>query len=173
MLSTKQSVPIMPVTIVPADLSNSEHCRVIPAMINAYAMDQMGGGQELDPAILQNIVPGLRKHGSSLVLLAFDEEEPVGIANCLIGFSTFAASPLLNIHDLAVIPSHRGKGVGRRLLEAAETQAKELGCCKVTLEVRADNTRAIEVYKQFGFSDFMTGDEQIPTYFLEKKLTNE
>lgn len=160
----------MSVTIVAADLDNSEHCVAIPAMISAYAADPMGGGQQLDSTRLQEIVPGLRQHPSSLVLLAFAEKKPVGIANCFVGFSTFSAKPLLNIHDLAVLPEFRGKGVGRQLLEAAEAKASELGCCKLTLEVRADNSRAREVYKQFGFGDFTTGTKAVPTYFLEKGL---
>ena len=163
----------MPVIIVTADLNNPEHSAAIPAVINAYAADPMGGGKPLDPVRLQEIVPGLRKHSSSLVLLAFAGEQPVGIANCFVGFSTFAAKPLVNIHDLAVMPGCRGQGIGRQLLEAAETKARELGCCKLTLEVRADNNRAREIYKQYGFGDFTTGAETVPTYFLEKKISEK
>ena len=47
-------------------------------------------------------------------------DNPVGAAVCFIGFSTFAAKPLINIHDFVVLPAARGKGVGRRLLEAVE-----------------------------------------------------
>ena len=160
----------MAITIVKADLNNPDHCAAIPAMINAYASDPMGGGAPLDPARLADIVPGLRKHPASLVFLAFNEAGPVGIANCFIGFSTFAAQPLVNIHDLAVLERHRGQGIGLDLLRAIEVEARNMGCCKLTLEVRDDNTRASAIYRQFGFDDFTTGADTVPTFFLEKKL---
>ena len=156
-------------TIIETDFNNPDHCRAIPALIDAYARDPMGGGRGLPEEILQKMVPGLAEHPSSLVFLAFDGDRPVGIANCFVGFSTFAAQPLVNIHDLAVLPEYRGRGVGERLLGEVERKAKELGCCKLTLEVRGDN-RARNLYERFGFGDFTTGAEQTPTFFLEKRL---
>jgi ribosomal protein S18 acetylase RimI-like enzyme len=59
---------------------------------------------------------------------------------------------LVNVHDLAVLPAHRGAGVGRRLLEAVERKARALGCCKVTLEVQENNTPARRLYTGAGFA---------------------
>jgi len=84
--------------------------------------------------------------------------------------STFAARPLLNLHDLAVLPERRGLGVGRALLEAVEARARDLGCCKLTLEVRQDNARAQALYESFGFGHFAPGVEAMPTLFLEKRV---
>ncbi len=47
--------------------------------------------------------------------------------------------PLARIIDLCVLESHRGREVGRRLVEAAENVARKKGCCK--LEVTASNFR--------------------------------
>jgi ribosomal protein S18 acetylase RimI-like enzyme len=85
------------------------------------------------------------------VFLALDGERPVGLALCLLGFSSFRARPLLNIHDIAVVPQARGTGVGRELLAAVEEHARSCGCCKVTLEVRSDNARAMAAYRRAGF----------------------
>jgi ribosomal protein S18 acetylase RimI-like enzyme len=85
------------------------------------------------------------------VFLAYEGDLAIGLAICLVGFSSFRAQPLLNIHDIAVRPAARGRGVGRRLLAAIEQDARELGCCKVTLEVRADNHRAKAAYENAGF----------------------
>ena len=87
------------------------------------------------------------------MLLAFDDDEAIGIAVCFFGFSTFRARPLLNIHDLAVLPQHRGKGAGRALLQAAEDHARREGCCRVTLEVLESNAGARALYRRFGFDD--------------------
>ena len=88
----------------------------------------------------ERVVPALRDHPTALVLLAFADEAPIGIAVGFFGFSTFRARPLLNIHDLAVLPAHRGKGVGRALLSAAEEHARRHGCCRLTLEVLESNS---------------------------------
>lgn len=61
------------------------------------------------------------------------------------------AQPLINIHDLAVVPECRGQGVGRALLQAIEEEARRGGCCRLTLEVRADNRIARGLYQSFGF----------------------
>ena len=68
-----------------------------------------------------------------------------------MGFSTFRAKPLINIHDIAVSPAARGQGIGRLLLTRIEQDARALGCCKVTLEVRSDNARAMGLYQAVGF----------------------
>jgi ribosomal protein S18 acetylase RimI-like enzyme len=90
----------------------------------------------------------------------------VGVAVCIGGFSTFAGRPLINVHDLAVMPTHRGRGIGRRLLEAVAERARQTGCCKVTLEVRTSNADARRLYERLGFSD--AGGQ--PTQFLERRL---
>jgi ribosomal protein S18 acetylase RimI-like enzyme len=91
------------------------------------------------------------------------------LAVCFFGFSTFQARPLLNIHDLAVVPEYRGRGVGRALLEAAEARAAERGCCKLTLEVQDANPRARQLYERYGFGDFVIGTPA-PTRFLSKAI---
>jgi ribosomal protein S18 acetylase RimI-like enzyme len=69
-----------------------------------------------------------------------------------------------------VLPEFRRLGVGRALLEAAEARARNLGCCKLTLEVREDNEGARSLYESAGFGDFAPGADPTPTFFLEKRL---
>ena len=159
----------MQVEIVDADFGSPTHCSGIVDVLDSYAGDPVGGGEPLTEAVRQRLVPALRDHPTALVLLAFAGECPVGIAVCFLGLSTFKARPLLNIHDLAVLPDWRGRGVGRRLLAAAEDRARQRGCCKLTLEVQDDNGRARALYLSFGFSDLVMGDSG-PTRFLTKPL---
>jgi ribosomal protein S18 acetylase RimI-like enzyme len=151
-----------------ADLEDPVHARAIVDLLDAYASDPIGGGRPLAPEVQARLVSGLREHPTTLVLLAFDGERPIGIAVCFLGFSTFQARPLLNVHDLAVLPGWRGRGVGQALLAAVEERARARGCGKLTLEVQDENTRARRVYDRFGFVDFTVAGSA--TRFLTKPL---
>ena len=111
-----------------------------------------------------------RRHPTTLIFLAFDGDQPVGAAVCFIGFSTFAAKPLINIHDLVVLPTSRGKGIGRQLLEAVEAKARELGCCKLTLEVMDKNHQAVHMYQAAGFERYALQEEAGAAIFMSKPL---
>jgi GNAT superfamily N-acetyltransferase len=158
------------ITIIEADLDRPAHQEAIVAMINAYARDPMGIGRNLPDEVRRRLLPALRQHPTTLVFLAFEMSEPIGIAVCFLGFSTFAARPLINIHDLAVLPEYRGRGVGRQLLEQVEMKGQSLGCCKLTLEVREDNHQAQYLYNRFGFGAAQSTTKPIRNWFLEKRL---
>src|SRR5579863_2792599 len=141
------------VSIVRADLGNPAHADAIVNLIDEYARDPMGGGAAIPPATLSRIIPGLRAHPACLVWLAFDGEQPLGVTICFLGYSTFQAAPLINIHDVAVTTAARGRGIGRMLMNAVEAHARSIGCCKLTLEVRADNHVARGLYRDLGYSE--------------------
>jgi len=134
-----------------ANLEDGAHQATIVEMLDMYCRDEFGAGQPLSAAARERLIPGLKRHGGARVFLAYEKGSPVGIAICLLGFSTFRGLPVLNIHDIAVDPNFRGRGVGRELLAAVEAHARDLGCGKVTLEVRSDNSRAMAAYRRAGF----------------------
>jgi ribosomal protein S18 acetylase RimI-like enzyme len=159
----------MDVTIREANLHDAADCSSLVDILDSYASDPIGLGKPLSPEVRSRLPEGLRNHPTTLVLLALAAERPVGIAICFLGFSSFNARPLLNIHDLAVIPEWRGKGVGKALLAAVEAKAVERGCRKLTLEVQDHNRRARALYEHVGFADVVLG-AQGPTRFLSKPL---
>ena len=139
-------------------------------MLDVYSRDPKGAGQPLPEEVKARLIPGLRTHPTTVVLLAFQGERAVGVAVCFLGFSTFAGRPLLNVHDLVVRLDHRGQGIGFALLAAAEAEARRRGCAKLTLEVQDDNDPARRLYARFGFTDFTIGSVDLPTRFLSKRL---
>jgi ribosomal protein S18 acetylase RimI-like enzyme len=152
-------------TVTLADLSNSAHQIAIIELLDMYCRDEFGDEKPLAAGTRERLIPGLVKHGGARVFLAYNGERPVGLAICLVGFSSFRGQPLVNIHDIAVSPEARGQGVGRQLLAAVEADARALGCCKVTLEVRSDNVRAMGLYRSVGFQP-----SQPETLFWSQKL---
>ena len=158
------------ITTIEADLSRPDHQDATIHLLNAYAMDPMGDGKALSEIARRDVIPGLREHPTTLVFLAYRDAEPVGLAICFKGFSTFAARPLINISDYFVSPAHRGVGIGRELMRAIEQRARELGCCRLTLEVQEQNRHARRVYAAAGFSPAVHVPEAGPSLYLTKTL---
>lgn len=57
------------------------------------------------------------------------------------------------IINVAVHPDARRRGVGRRLMEAAQTYAKERGIVFLSLEVRESNIAARSLYSSLGWEE--------------------
>ena len=161
---------MQPVEIVEADLNRMEHQNAVLELIDAYASDSMGNGKPLSAEVRRDLIPGLKQHPTTVIFLAYQADKAIGIAVCFLGFSTFVARPLINIHDLAVLPAHRGQGIGHRLLEAVERKARDLGCCKLTLEVQENNHRARRVYEAAGFAQAVYEEAAGGSLFLSKPL---
>ena len=153
-----------------ADLADLNDGRAIVELLESYAAEPGGGGATLAKGVRDQLPAALSRQPQARVWLAFRGEQPVGVAVCFLGFSTFAAAPLLNLHDLAVHPKCRGLGIGTTLLETVEAEARAWGCCKITLEVRADNPRAEDLYRRLGFVNPGADSEHTKTHFLAKRL---
>jgi ribosomal protein S18 acetylase RimI-like enzyme len=147
-----------------ANLGAADDLSRVIDLLDAYARDPMGAGVVLPEAVKQRLRRDLPYQPGTRVLLAECDGQAVGLATCFIGYSTFRAQPLLNIHDIAVLPAWRGRGLGRLLLDAAAGLGRDLGCCRLTLEVREDNRRARDLYAAAGFAPAACN------LFLEKTL---
>jgi GNAT superfamily N-acetyltransferase len=158
------------VTIVEADLSRTEHQDALVAMLDAYMRDPMEGGVPPSAQVKRDLVPGLRAHPACHVFLAYSDGAPVGFSICFLGFSTFNARPLINIHDIFVDTSVRGTGIGAMLLERIEANARDLNCCRITLEVREDNRVARGLYRKVGFDQVVVGPARVKMEFWHKPL---
>jgi ribosomal-protein-alanine acetyltransferase len=60
-------------------------------------------------------------------------------------------SPEADIQTVAVVPSVRRQGLGRRLVDALVAEARSRGAEEVFLEVRVDNPGAQQLYTSLGF----------------------
>jgi GNAT superfamily N-acetyltransferase len=84
------------------------------------------------------------------VLIAEDNGTPVGFALFFQNYSTFLAQAGLYLEDLFVIPSARGKGIGKLLLERLAQLAIERGYGRVEWAVLDWNAPAIGFYRRLG-----------------------
>ncbi|MEO0509506.1 MAG: GNAT family N-acetyltransferase [Verrucomicrobiota bacterium] len=159
--------------LVRADLSKDTHSVALVELLDLYARDLMGGGVALSDYTRQNLPAELHGRSGCHVVLAFSGEIPAGIAINFEAFSTFACRPILNIHDFMIAPMFRGQGLAKQLLEEIEIIARELGCCKLTLEVLEGNERAKKIYKRFGFDGYELDPAAGRALFFDKKLSLE
>ena len=149
------------------------HARAIVDLLERYSLDPMGTGEPLSPATRRDLVPELRRRPWVVTLLAILDDLPAGLLIAMEGFSTFAAKPLLNLHDVAVHPDFRGRGIGSELFQEAEIVARKRGCCKLTLEVLEGNEGAKRLYERLGFSPYSLGAATGIAQFWEKPLSGE
>ena len=153
-----------------ADYRDAAQAAAVVDLLNAYASEPAGGGVPLDPAVRQNLPAALAARPQAFSVLAFEGGQPVGLVNCLEGFSTFACKPLVNVHDVVVLPSHRGQGVAQKMFALVEQEARRRGACKLTLEVLSNNKPALRTYEREGFASYQLDPEFGHAVFLQKKL---
>jgi len=160
----------MSLKVVIADYNNARHADAIIMLLDSYASDPMGGGKPLDEYVKANLVHELSKRSYAFTVIAYDDEQAVGLVNCFEAFSTFLCKPLINVHDVVVINGYRGRGIAGMMLAKVEEIARSRGCCKLTLEVLSNNESAKAAYKKFGFSDYVLDPEAGSARFWQKLL---
>jgi ribosomal protein S18 acetylase RimI-like enzyme len=153
-----------------ANYQCDEHASALVDLLDAYARDPAGGGQPLSDFAKTHLVQELAARPQAFSVLAFDGDQPVGLVNGIEGFSTFACRPLVNVHDVVVLASHRGRRVGEQMLAEVEAIARERGACKLTLEVLQGNTPAIKLYERIGFAGYQLDPALGNAQFLQKWL---
>lgn len=147
-----------------ADLNSAADAAAVVELLDGYSRDEFGSSKPLPDDVRERLVPELRRVGAFCVLAEVDGRF-VGLAICLMSFSSFRARPIVNIHDVVVDATVRGQGIGQALMQAVAAEATRRGCCKVTLEVRADNVVAQRVYAKAGFKP-----TEPQTWFWGKEL---
>ena len=156
-------------TVALADYRDPRDAADVVALLDAYARDPMGGGEPLREDVKARLAGDLAANPRAFSLLARLDDSAVGLANCFMGYSTFAAAPLVNIHDLAVLPGHRGAGIGKALMSAIEVEALKRGACKITLEVLSGNP-ARHLYAREGYGDYQLDPATGHALFWQKRL---
>lgn len=152
------------------DFGDKDQARAFVGLLEMYARDPMGGGQGLANEVKLRLPVDLANWPGGVHLIAWQDDEPIGLLNAFTGYSTFKAQPLMNVHDIAVLPQYRGQGVGQALLAELESIARQKGCCKLTLEVLSGNTKARKAYESFGFEDYALDPQMGAACFMQKWL---
>ncbi len=159
--------------VVSANYGDPAHMAAVLALLDGYARDPMGGGAPLSDFARVNLPQALAARPAMFSVLAFDDAQgglPVGLVNCVEGFSTFACQPLVNVHDVVVAASHRGQRIAEQMLALVAQLARARGACKLTLEVLAGNAPAQKLYRRVGFDNYQLDPNMGTAQFMQKWL---
>ncbi|GET27901.1 GNAT family N-acetyltransferase [Prolixibacter sp. SD074] len=137
--------------IIQCNLTTHPHQLAFIDLLNHYISDDMGGGETLNRSRAEELFVQLNNQPNFRAFFVLYEGEVAGMITTFKNISTFQARPLINIHDVIVKKSCRNKGLGHKLVGYVLALARNENCCRVNLEVREDNHRAMEVYRDFDF----------------------
>ncbi|MCY4725488.1 GNAT family N-acetyltransferase [Nocardioides sp. STR2] len=90
-----------------------------------------------------------------------------------VGYLVLAddGSDVLVLDNVAVLPSHHGRGIGRDLLELAEARASARGCRRIRLFTHVTMVENQALYERIGYVETRRGgDEGFVRVFYEKVL---
>ncbi len=158
------------IDIVRTRYDEPAHAAALVELLDAYARDPAGGSEPLSDFARSHLIDELAARPFVFSVLAFDGATPVGLVNAIEGFSTFACRPLVNVHDVVVLESHRGRGIATLLFAEVEAIARERGACKLTLEVLSGNRAARSLYDRLGFDDYRLDPAMGHAQFMQKWL---
>lgn len=75
-------------------------------------------------------------------------EVPSIVGACMAGYDGHRGW----LYAVAVLPDHRRTGIGEQLVSQSIDALRELGCVKINLQIRVDNTEVAGFYKSLGFA---------------------
>jgi GNAT superfamily N-acetyltransferase len=115
--------------------------------------DAMDSTEGVDTEIALKTCEQLLNDANSHFLVAAMERTPVGFINFTVRQTILHRSPSALIDELVVTEEHRGKGVGKQLVQSAMEKCRQLGCCEVEVSTEKTNLRARKFYKGCGFEE--------------------
>ena len=101
--------------------------------------------------------------GDSMIFVAENDDELSGFVQLYPSFCSVSAVPILILYDLFVDHSHRSKGLGRSLMNAARDFARENGYKRLELATAKDNYIGQSLYESLGYEI----DQEFLHYSLE------
>jgi ribosomal protein S18 acetylase RimI-like enzyme len=149
--------------------------RATPGDANAVARLLHDFQQEYDEAspgveALEERYADLIRNRDMTVLLAGDG--PDGFAQIRYRPWVYSAGPQAHsyLEELYVVPSLRGRGIGRALLEAAIDMARNEGATHMELGTSETDTAALALYESAGFTNREGSPDGPVMLFYEREL---
>lgn len=131
------------------------------AWISKYFVIEAADREVLEDPVANILAPG------GHIFMAFADDRPVGCCALLR-----MAPGEFELAKMTVREGERGRGIGRRLLEYAITQARKLGAQRLYLETNRKLANAIHLYESIGFQH-VSPDQVIPSPYTRANVFME
>ncbi len=138
-----------PLTVRDADEADLPAIRSLLSELTAAMEDPA----DFDPERAAENCRALLGRAGHHLLIASIDGVPCGLIPLTVRQSLLNAHPSGLIDELVVARRARGRGVGRRLIQAAVDRCRELGCSEVEVSTERGNRRARAFYRACGFSE--------------------
>lgn len=137
------------------DLKETDRTAVLEMMETFYRSPAVytNGSEEIFTADINACLDPCDPFLSGYVITA--GEETAGYCMIARSFSTEFGKHCVWVEDIYLLPAFRGRGIVTRVLDFI--RAEHSGCV-LRLETEKENVRAVEAYKQYGFSDLPYGE---------------
>jgi ribosomal protein S18 acetylase RimI-like enzyme len=129
-------------------LARFEHLKAVAQLFDQYRMFY---GQPSDLEAATRFLQERFQQQNSTVLIASDGEYVVGFIQLYPSFSSVSMKPIWILNDLFVEEAHRGKGIAKLLILAAESLARQTGAVRIVLATQISNVVAQALYESFGY----------------------
>jgi ribosomal protein S18 acetylase RimI-like enzyme len=108
--------------------------------------------QPPDPARARSYLEERMRRNESVIYVAEDENgNPVGFTQLYPTFCSVRLAHTYVLYDLFVSKAARGRGAGRRLMEAAEAHAAKTGAARMELSTARTNAVGQSLYESQGW----------------------
>jgi ribosomal protein S18 acetylase RimI-like enzyme len=113
-----------------------------------------------------------------LLYIAWEDSRPAGVVQLLLRHADNDPQladgvTVAHVHHLRVLYDRRRQGIGRKLMEFVESEARLMGYRRLTLGVDSWNTDALAFYRSLGYDVVKEEPGQLPEttlYYLQRDL---
>jgi GNAT superfamily N-acetyltransferase len=115
-------------------------------------------------------------------LIYFEKTYEIKEKNTRIGYiDVYVLNGVLYVDDILIEEEHRGKGIGKKIMEFIDTLAKNNNCHKIRLQTSSLHMpNAFHLYKNSGYSvetkfknDWFNDDWEIMSKFIDDNLNSK
>ena len=130
--------------------------------------DHLGSTAPTDEGMAATVDALMGDPATEFLLAAADGEPPAGVCQLRYRLTVWTGAYDCWLEDLFVVAGARRAGLGRTLVEAAIERARARGCRRIDLDVNEDNSGALALYRDMGFSTEPKGEAR--TLYAMRRL---
>lgn len=147
-------MPSDPITLRRAGPDDEPAIHRLTEQLAAFPVPPWRTPEEISRADHVILSEALTGHSPDSLLLLAEREagDSIGVLFVSTRRDYFTGQPHAHVEIVALAPAAQGQGLGQRLMEEAERWARGSGYRSITLNVFADNTRALALYHRLGYA---------------------